>query len=180
DGEGTNIWLYSYVFLRVGDNGESILRLAISTQPPNKRQEDNTFHRRTHAGDLQLMRTSSERLHISTQGGGRVISSTANIQLARTWVDECLQHHGSLCSLPSSDASESKSEGPIRLRVIDVHERWVIDLPNEAQYVALSYCWPRHPGLTNLKSIDLGVPGTVRIFMVYPKQSIMLVMSSRS
>ncbi|KAI8934136.1 hypothetical protein NX059_008891 [Plenodomus lindquistii] len=163
DNGGTNVWLYSYIVLKEVGDSAPILRVAVSTQLPDKGPEDNNFHRRTHAGDLQLMESSAKQLKMLAKGRGRVIAAVADLSLARAWVDECLQDHGNLCSLPSSDASGDESEGPVRLKAVDVKERRVVYLPSGAQYVALSYCWPREPGLTSLRSVDLSVEGAVSI-----------------
>ncbi|KAJ4365336.1 hypothetical protein N0V83_008957 [Neocucurbitaria cava] len=93
------------------------------------------------------MDTAAGRASVSSERSGRKITATANMALAYQWLDECLHEHGELCS--KSDSQATSSSRPNRLRVIDVRERHLLDLPTGAEYIALSYCWPKDPGLTN-------------------------------
>jgi hypothetical protein len=152
DGDDTNVWLYSYVIMK---DKSPVLRVGLST---NKNDQINRRGRRKHAGDIQLMQSSAEQLSIALQGRGRSISTTTDMDLARTWLDECVTHHDVLCSQPGSSALQpSAANVPTHLRMIDVYDRRLVDLPQDAKYVALSYCWPKEPGLTNTSTngVDL-------------------------
>jgi len=76
----------------------------------------------------------------------------------------CLRHHGKGCEAPrgiatrtwrkilpgsrhSSKGTSTHISTATKLRVVDVHEHCIINLPNYCKYFALSYCWSRRPYL---------------------------------
>ncbi|OAK97937.1 HET-domain-containing protein [Phaeosphaeriaceae sp. SRC1lsM3a] len=161
DGDSTDVHLYSYVFMT---DATPLFRLGVSTNKDNK---TNRRGRYKHAGDLQIMQSSATRLGIPEQGRGRRMQPTTNMALARNWLDECLENHDGACSRPGSEPSHSRSAlRPTKLRVIDVRERCLVSLPLGAEYVALSYCWPKEPGLCNLSTnaVNISAKGTITTF----------------
>ncbi|KAF2442150.1 HET-domain-containing protein [Karstenula rhodostoma CBS 690.94] len=160
EGNGTDVWLYSYPFIEE-DNTSPTLRVAVST---SHGKQTSRLPWREHVGDLQLMRTSAKQLELAVLGHGKEMQQTADVGIARNWLDDCLRDHGSLCSQPGSGPDSDSSFGrPSLLRVIDVSSRCLVNLPNGTQYVALSYCWPRKPGLTNTRAsnIDFREKGSI-------------------
>lgn len=160
DGDDTNVWLYSYVFMRDND---PILRIGLST---NKNEQVNRRGRHEHVGDLQILRSSAELYRLKPEGRGRRVAATTDMSLARAWLDECLADHDALCSNPGM-RGEHPCDGtnPTRLRVIDVRRRCLVLLPDGAEYVALSYCWPKEPGLCNTSTaaVDLREDGSISV-----------------
>ncbi|KAH5032036.1 hypothetical protein HBI74_077970 [Parastagonospora nodorum] len=158
DGDDTSVWMYSYVLM---NDQIPILRVGLST---NKNDQLNRHGRREHAGDLQLMQYSAEQLGLALSGRGRKMFPTTNMFLARRWLDECITSHNILCSQPGLQEDQPRPNiRPTRLRVIDVNDRCLVTLPHSTDYVALSYCWPREPGLTNTSTnqVDLNSKGAV-------------------
>jgi hypothetical protein len=95
---------------------------------------------------------------------------------ARKWLDICRREHGKLCStLDGEIDGGSPPLQPSDLLAIDLTNMCICDMPQGAEYIALSYCWPRkvyltlrqstrralfeHGGLLN--SMD-SLPGTVQ------------------
>ncbi|CAI6332905.1 unnamed protein product [Periconia digitata] len=161
-GHSTNVALWSYHVLKALDMSHPNLRLAVST---NIGDEPNIFSRRRRAGDLQLVEMVNLDGPARLEGLGRKISLLSDMELARRWVDECLEDHGELCGHTGESGRSRGIKRPKRLRVIDVKKRCLVSLPAQTEYVALSYCWPRKPGLTNTKAsgIDFSQEGAVTL-----------------
>lgn len=158
DGDDTSVWMYSYILI---NDHIPILRVGIST---NKNGQLNRRGRREHAGDLQLMQHSAKQLDLPLLGRGRKMFPTTNMFLARRWLDECITSHNILCSQPGLQEDQPRLNiRPTKLRVIDVNERCLVTLPHGTEYIALSYCWPKEPGLTNVSTngIDLYSKGAI-------------------
>jgi hypothetical protein len=160
DGDDTNVWLYSYVFMK---DEFPILRIGLST---NKEDQVNRRGRRKHVGDVQILHSSAVHYGLKPEGRGRRMTATTDMALARAWLEECLTDHGLLCSNPGSrEGHPHDTANPTRLRVIDVRKRCLVSLPDGADYVALSYCWPKQPGLCNTSTsgVDLREEGAISI-----------------
>jgi hypothetical protein len=160
DGDDTNVWLYSYVSM---EDEFPILRIGLST---NKNDQLNRRGRNKHAGDVQILHSSAVHYGLKPEGRGRKMAATADMSLARAWLEECLTDHGVLCSKPGSREEQPyDSASPTRLRVIDVRRRCLVALPDGDEYVALSYCWPRQPGLCNTSTngINLREEGAISL-----------------
>jgi hypothetical protein len=161
DGKGTSVWLYSYAFIEDDNKTSPILRIAISTSHGT---QTSRLPWREHVGDLQLMQNSAKQLGLECLGYGKEMLQIPDAGLPREWLDECLNDHGLLCSQPGSGSDQELSiRRPSLLRVIDVKERRLVELPDGSHYIALSYCWPRKPGLTNTRAskIDFGEKGSI-------------------
>ena len=68
--------------------------------------------------------------------GREVDQRYADLGLIRSWLPRCEQVHGISCK----ESGNSAGRLPY-IRVIDTHERSVIDAPHTCRYVALSYVW---------------------------------------
>lgn len=71
--------------------------------------------------------------------------------LLREWRRLCKQVHQERCCRPRW----LHIQQPERLRVIDVHQRTVVDAPESCQYTALSYVWGASSGQFLMKECDL-------------------------
>lgn len=148
------IYLYSYLFaedqalgsrkLPPNNNQNEILtkrgfRLGIALRG----QSDTNRPYLDHAGDIQLLSTSSSLPSTRLTFHGRIVDPVrANIQLAREWLDECEHGHRDLCEKAARvDDVAYTSKAPRNLRVIDVNSMSLVLLSQEAKYIALSYCW---------------------------------------
>ncbi|KAI9711723.1 MAG: hypothetical protein M1820_001867 [Bogoriella megaspora] len=133
------------------------LRLAVSTLHPDKTSDrDHLFMRRAHAGDIQLSASSAESLGLNPRFyGRRILSSGVDLAIAKRWLDVCEMKHGSLCNQPGLQYTDPfETEQPRGLTVINVNRLCLQALPPDSRYVALSYCWPKEPGLVNRRTIQ--------------------------
>ncbi|KAK4197804.1 heterokaryon incompatibility protein-domain-containing protein, partial [Triangularia verruculosa] len=93
--------------------------------------------------DIQLLAPSS--VPDQTFYGRTMDPVRVNMQLARSWIDECEDSHSAQCeTLVSKNTPEGSvytSFPPHSLRVINVKSLSLSQLPKNAKYVALSYCW---------------------------------------
>ncbi|KAH6887101.1 heterokaryon incompatibility protein-domain-containing protein [Thelonectria olida] len=75
----------------------------------------------------------------SPVGSGREVGPLIELSTIRRWLHQCEKEHGDTCAHPAW-AGGSNEQGQA-LRVIDVKERRVVDLPPQGRYVCLSYVW---------------------------------------
>ena len=149
-----HIYLYSYLFaedqaldsttLLPNINQNDILtkrgfRLGIALRG----QSDQNRPYLDHAGDIQLLSTSSSLPSTRLTFHGRIVDPVrANTQLAREWLDECEHGHGDLCEKAARvDDVAYTSKAPCNLRMIDVNSMSLVLLSQEVKYIVLSYCW---------------------------------------
>lgn len=67
-----------------------------------------------------------------------------DVGLAKKWLEICQEQHGSACQIPANDAATAVPDAaPTDLIVINVQDMNLSALPEDAQYMALSYCWPK-------------------------------------
>jgi hypothetical protein len=79
---------------------------------------------------------------VSLLGSSRVVGSTVDAHLLRSWLEVCEHDHGSRCSAPPWFDESHYSETMAMLRLIDVENRCITQvLPQGPRYVALSYVW---------------------------------------
>ena len=98
--------------------------------------------------------------------------ATADLRMARTWIDECYHMHGHVEQLFDKRRElsigwgsmylQNNSEGSCQsypgkgdnrpLRLVDVKERQLVFRPWNERYMTLSYVWPRFETLRLLKS----------------------------
>lgn len=146
--EATGIYLYSFRYAAdslssaSGENHSKVesFRLGIALRKGSK---DHIPYLDLTA-QLQLIPASLSDGSLRPDFYGRALSPIrADIQLARAWLNECERHHGSLCETGLKDGSETAyvRTAPRDLRVIDVNSMNLVSLPENAKYVALSYCW---------------------------------------
>lgn len=158
DDIANDCWLYSYCFFQDAVDATSTateaFRLAVSTLHPSKGAEYYRFARRHHAGDIQILGESAEKLGLAMSSHGRMIQrECVDIDLAKQWLHICESLHGPLCEQPGLDRGVLFSIKPPRdIIVIDVTRSCLAALPQDSRYVALSYCWPPSPGLVATKA----------------------------
>lgn len=83
----------------------------------------------------------------STVLRGRSVGAHLNMELLLRWKVVCEKEHGAPCS-------HSKLPGyspNLRLRAIDVNQMCIVDLPEDAEYTALSYVWG---GVSQLRLLE--------------------------
>ncbi|KAN0108840.1 Heterokaryon incompatibility protein (HET) domain containing protein [Hyaloscypha variabilis] len=77
---------------------------------------------------------------------GRVVESSVNFSLLRSWLTECDKNHGEKCRITAKNA-------PLRGQyLIDVKRRCLVKCEKDYRYLALSYVWGKAPMLRALKS----------------------------
>ncbi|KAI8634002.1 HET-domain-containing protein [Xylariaceae sp. FL1651] len=93
---------------------------------------------------------------------GRLVEPRVNIQLLRRWYDTCLRNHGTTCDQPSW--LTPKRVWPNDLRLVDVTQYCIVDMPTACQYFTLSYVWgPEQDPLrmTTENLVSLQSPGAL-------------------
>ena len=105
-------------------------------------------------GIIQLCGTDAPKIGKNRLFYGRRLGCQFNIELARHWLDICERYHGETCQIsPVAAWNGSKLENtPRNLLVIDLLGMCICELPANARYVALSYCWPRGKVFTTTRS----------------------------
>lgn len=76
----------------------------------------------------------------TTFGSGRDIGAFIDVSRVRGWLHQCEEQHGDLCSHPNWSGAEEASS-PKSLRVVDITERRIVNMPPNSRYLALSYVW---------------------------------------
>jgi len=119
-----------------------------------------------HAGDIQLLATSAAQIKESLFHGRALNPERVDITLARKWLRICEIEHGDFCEVPAFDPGETSADPfPEQLFVVDVREMCLRELPQEARYIALSYCWPQNSTdtfMTTASSVsELLIPGAL-------------------
>jgi hypothetical protein len=64
-----------------------------------------------------------------------------DLELFKTWMTECEQHHGLDCRLATDEAATSWPDSLSGFKVIDCTHNDIVLCPPKAKYVALSYVW---------------------------------------
>lgn len=73
-------------------------------------------------------------------GSGRDVDPLIDVSRVRGWLHQCEEQHGDYCAHPNwSRADEASS--PKSLRVVDITERRIVNMPPNSRYLALSYVW---------------------------------------
>jgi hypothetical protein len=73
-------------------------------------------------------------------GSGRDVGTLIDVSRVRGWLHQCEEQHGDFCAHPNwSGAAEASS--PRSLRVVDITERRIVNMPPNSRYLALSYVW---------------------------------------
>lgn len=102
-------------------------------------------------GDLSLTESNN------AVGLGRFVPrEEADTKLLASWINICNTMHGDTCSTVSPQSFPG-------LRFIDVHERCLVDAPQQATYSALSYVWgaSKRFGLSIDNLSELQQPGSL-------------------
>ncbi|KAK4171899.1 heterokaryon incompatibility protein-domain-containing protein, partial [Triangularia setosa] len=89
--------------------------------------------------DIQLLAPAS--IPDQTFYGRTIDPIRVEIQLARSWIGECEKSHGDLLRPWFPGLRRRPSSPPHNLRVINVKSLSLSQLPINAKYIALSYCW---------------------------------------
>ncbi|KAF8854543.1 HET-domain-containing protein, partial [Acephala macrosclerotiorum] len=90
---------------------------------------------------INLAYSSGENIGIGPSFYGRIVNRPrTNMDLAKSWLEECVNLHGSLCENPGK-SNDYERTAPQDLRVIDVQYMCLVMLPPGSRYIALSYCW---------------------------------------
>jgi hypothetical protein len=107
---------------------------------------------------IQLLADDAHLLGLARDFRARVPGETGvDMRQARKWLDLCRKEHGSLCSTLDGDVDGgTPPPQPSDLLAIDLVKMCICDMPQGAEYAALSYCWPRKAYLT-LKQNTRGV-----------------------
>jgi hypothetical protein len=154
-GEVVRCWMYSKVFVDNND-GTKTLRIFIPTLSFDEWEisvEDGAHEVELHAGTIQLMSSSAVSSGILPKFYGRPMSIQPNMDLGRAWIESCESLHGLTCrDQRGEDENSLLPERPQRLLVIDTERRCLVKLPPSEKYTALSYRWPKKPGLINTKA----------------------------
>jgi hypothetical protein len=100
-------------------------------------------------GTPDTKEANSTGRYMSWEGTGRLVDSLVDLSIPRSWIRQCEEIHGGLCSEPKW-LSDNDNGWPEKCRVIDVEDGRIVDLLLTMRYVALSYVW----GLSE-KSIEL-------------------------
>ncbi|PMD42787.1 HET-domain-containing protein [Hyaloscypha variabilis F] len=83
------------------------------------------------------MKAPDSSVNRSTVLRGRVVDSQVDNSLLLKWIKMCPEFHGSICA-PARILDETDN---LKMRVIDIERLCIVDLPRDAEYVALSYVW---------------------------------------
>jgi hypothetical protein len=104
--------------------------------------------RNTH--NLQLLVDDADSLGLSRDLLTRVPRVDGfDMNQACSWLNICLKSHGSLCeSLEGESENVTSPLQPSNLLAIDLVGMYICSLPEGAEYMALSYCWPATEYLT--------------------------------
>ncbi|KAI1165862.1 HET-domain-containing protein [Nemania serpens] len=93
---------------------------------------------------------------------GRIVQPEVNIRLIGKWYSTCLQNHGTTCEQPSW--LTPRAVWPRNLRLIDVTQRCIVDVPSACSYFTLSYVWGQEQDpcrITTENMALLYVPGAL-------------------
>ncbi|KAI0508340.1 HET-domain-containing protein [Xylaria bambusicola] len=93
---------------------------------------------------------------------GRIVQPEVNTRLLGKWYDICLKSHGSKCEKPAWFTPGAV--WPRDLRLIDVKQRCIVDVPAACLYFTLSYVWggEKDPFQTTLGNLaTLKTPGAL-------------------
>ncbi|KAI5918983.1 HET-domain-containing protein [Camillea tinctor] len=87
---------------------------------------------------------------------GRIVHPEVNTKLLKRWYEKCIANHGESCSKPSWMGADVGT-WPRNLRLIDIQQGCIVDVPPEAQptYFALSYVWGDNQGLFRATTANL-------------------------
>ena len=148
--ELTECWMYSYCSaqnerLDANDRLSKAFRIGIAARPgsnsPDHSVEDQI-------GDIQLLADDARRKFGSYPFYGRRINHRLDVDLLRYWLSVCEQEHANRCQrLPVKIMHQ-----PQEVLVIDVRQKCLCKLPDNARYVAISYCWPPSGAFKTLTS----------------------------
>lgn len=123
---------------------EQILRLYIRVETANQARPV------TLPCGLQ-MKAPDSSVHRSTVLKGRLVGSQVEISLLLEWIKICPEFHGTICA----SARIPDETDNLRMRVIDIERLCIVDLPRDAEYVALSYVWGNaHQQLLLLENLE--------------------------
>ncbi|MCJ1331360.1 hypothetical protein MMC10_008050 [Thelotrema lepadinum] len=151
------------------------------------------YTRQLHAtARIRPLATSATLLGRSPIFHARTVNvATADLRLARTWIDECYNKHGhvehlldkrrelsigwgSMYLQDSSDGMSQRDQGKgdhNTLRLVDVKKRQLVFRPWNERYIALSYVWPRFETLRLLKSNTVKLHSRDALLKSSPKLS---------
>ncbi|KAI3320688.1 HET-domain-containing protein [Xylariaceae sp. AK1471] len=93
---------------------------------------------------------------------GRIAQPKVHTQLLKRWYNTCLENHGAACDQPSWLAPGRA--WPRNLRLIDVSQRCIVDVPTAQPYFTLSYVWGAEQNAlrsTTQNITTLQVPGAL-------------------
>ncbi|KAI1750631.1 HET-domain-containing protein [Xylaria castorea] len=96
---------------------------------------------------------------------GRIVRPEVNVQLLKKWYNTCLQGHGTACEQPPWLAPGVV--WPRNLRLVDVVQRCIVDVPTACPYITLSYVWgsEQDPLQSTTKNLaTLRTPGSLDLY----------------
>ncbi|KAI3316514.1 HET-domain-containing protein [Xylariaceae sp. AK1471] len=104
-------------------------------------------HHTTQAQLVPLHSTSiNPSLSYASRQHGRFVGAKIDFALVRTWINNCIDDHGSQCS-----PKEVTSRNEFELLVIDVEHMRLVKMTSCSRYVALSYVWGKTKTLSTTK-----------------------------
>jgi hypothetical protein len=86
---------------------------------------------------LQVKASDSPVVDKSTFLRGRLVGPQAGLQLMLKWIRMCSETHGTTC-VPSHISDEIDA---LTMRVIYIERLYIVGLPEDSNYVVLSYVW---------------------------------------
>lgn len=96
---------------------------------------------------LQLKAPGLPTIDKSTALRGRVVGAQIDLQRVLEWRKICSETHGNVCTPPQIRDETSE----LTIRVIDVEQLCVVNLPKDCEYVVLSYVWGKTAQLRLLR-----------------------------
>jgi hypothetical protein len=99
---------------------------------------------------IQLHADDAHLLGISQDFRARLPNAAGfDMSQACKWLELCRTEHGNLCSTLEGDFDGgTPPPQPLDLLAIDLFDMSICDMPQGAEYIALSYCWPATAYLT--------------------------------
>ncbi|KAH7088955.1 heterokaryon incompatibility protein-domain-containing protein [Paraphoma chrysanthemicola] len=101
-------------------------------------------------GHLQILAQDAHSLGLPREFLARVPDEAGfDMAQAREWLDRCRSDHGRLCDTLGGDAEQEPPPlQPSDLLAIDLVNMCICPMPQDSEYLALSYCWPAKAYLT--------------------------------
>ena len=120
----------------------------IKGSPKGKEYKSITLHVKTdtlsvgsggpYLGEIKLVADDAISIGVNPLYQGRLLKQCVDLNLIHNWIKNCRENHTAECEYTPWEKSR---EFPQKMRLIDVKRMCIIQAPNHARYVALSYVW---------------------------------------